>query len=121
MSRSVLTKAFRLSNINPRKSSLRIVCLKGPAAANKRSINSETISKVTAKEKELTGSDEPVPGGPTAQAQKHAGDRVNRKVVSDITKGEKKVTGRETLVKGGPGAYAQSIATSVRNFIFFRI
>jgi hypothetical protein len=36
-------------------------------------LNSENISKITQKEKEITGHDGPVRGGPTAQAQRHAG------------------------------------------------
>ena len=32
-------------------------------------LNSENISKITEKEKELTGEARPVKGGPTAQAQ----------------------------------------------------
>lgn len=75
-------------------------------------LNSENISKITEKEKELTGGDRPVKGGPTAQAQKHAGEPLSGNVISDITQGEKKVTdgGR---VAGGPTATAQSIASTV--------
>jgi len=72
--------------------------------------DSSTISQITQKEKELTGSDLPAKGGPTAQAQKHAGEVLTGNVISDITKGEKEVTGGER-VKGGPTSTAQSIAS----------
>lgn len=46
-------------------------------------------------------------GGPTAQAQKHAGEPINSDNLHDITEGEKKITGGER-VKGGLTATAQS-------------
>ena len=76
--------------------------------------NSETISKITEKEKEITGQAQPVKGGPTAQAQKHAGEDLNSAVISDITAGEKEITGGER-VKGGPTSAAQSMASQVCN------
>lgn len=45
-------------------------------------------------------------GGPTAQAQKHAGEPINASTLHDITEGEKAVAGDR--VKGGPTATAQS-------------
>ena len=74
--------------------------------------DSQTISQVTQKEKEITGSEQPVKGGPTAQAQKHVGKTLGSEVISDITKGEKEITGGER-VKGGPTSVAQSLATKV--------
>lgn len=56
-------------------------------------LNSENISKITEAEKQITGSDQPVKGGPTAQAQSHVGETINSETLSDITKGEKKITG----------------------------
>jgi hypothetical protein len=49
------------------------------------------MSKITAAEKELTGEPTPVKGGPTAQAQKHAGKPVIPEILHDISEGEKKV------------------------------
>lgn len=76
-------------------------------------LNSETISKITEAEKKITGSDEPMQGGPTSQAQKNAGQPINSQTLSDITEGEKKITGSDGPVKGGPTAAAQSILTKV--------
>lgn len=70
-------------------------------------LDSDTISKITEAEKKLTGSGEPAPGGPTAQAQKHANEPIGSQNLHDITEGEKKVTGGER-VKGGPTSTAQS-------------
>ena len=78
-------------------------------------LNSNTISKITEKEKELTGQDNPVKGGPTAQAQKHAGEQLSSDQISDITKGEKKITGMDRPVQGGPTSQAQSMADQVRS------
>lgn len=75
-------------------------------------LNSENISRITDAEKQLTGQDEPVKGGPTAQAQSHAGESINSQTLHDITEGEKKVTGGER-VAGGPTATAQSILSKV--------
>jgi hypothetical protein len=71
-------------------------------------LNSNTISEITEKEKELTGSDRPVKGGPTAQAQKHAGETISSAAVGDITQGERKITGEDGPIQGGPAAAAQS-------------
>ncbi|KAF3769788.1 hypothetical protein M406DRAFT_66255 [Cryphonectria parasitica EP155] len=70
-------------------------------------LDSQTISRITHAESELTGQTEPVKGGPTAQAQKHTGETINSQNLHDITEGEKKVTGGER-VKGGPTSTAQS-------------
>lgn len=77
-------------------------------------LNSENISQITAAEKEITASDEVVKGGPTAQAQSHAGQPINSQILHDITKGEKKITGGERI-KGGPTSTAQSILGQARN------
>ncbi|KAF2652966.1 hypothetical protein K491DRAFT_695120 [Lophiostoma macrostomum CBS 122681] len=70
-------------------------------------LDSSTISKITEKEKELTGQDEVVRRGPTAKAQQHAGQPITSEALHDITEGEKKITGGER-VKGGPTSTAQS-------------
>jgi hypothetical protein len=80
----------------------------GNASGNASGVlDSETIAKITEKEKEITGSDDPVRGGPTAKAQQHAGEPITSQALHDITEGEKKTTGGERL-KGGPTAQAQS-------------
>ncbi|KAI1629886.1 hypothetical protein EDD37DRAFT_74002 [Exophiala viscosa] len=89
----------------PNTSSLRIVRM----ASTGPILDSNTISAITEKEKQLTGSDEPAKGGPTAQAQKHAGEPLNSNTISSITQGEKKIAGDR--VAGGPTAAAQSILT----------
>lgn len=71
-------------------------------------LDSDTISKITQKEREITGSDGPVKGGPTAEAQKHAGQPINSQSLRDIAKGEKKITGEDGPVRGGPTSVAQS-------------
>lgn len=76
-------------------------------------LDSNTISQITAKEKELTGSDQPVKGGPTAQAQKHVGKQLDSSIVSDITKGEQKITKDDGPVQDGPSSLAQSMLTQV--------
>lgn len=70
-------------------------------------LDSDTISKITAAEKDITGADGPAKGGPTAKAQSHAGESIDSRNLHDITEGEKKVTGGER-VKGGPTSTAQS-------------
>jgi hypothetical protein len=75
-------------------------------------LNSDTISKITEKEKVITRQAQPVKGGPTAQAQKHVGEQLSSEAIADITKGERKVTGGE-IRKDGPFALAQSMATPV--------
>lgn len=75
-------------------------------------LNSETISTITHKENEITGQSNPVKGGPTAQAQKHANESLSdSKVVSDITKGEENITHHGGPVPGGPAAFVISQAT----------
>ncbi|KIW89996.1 uncharacterized protein Z519_09426 [Cladophialophora bantiana CBS 173.52] len=71
-------------------------------------LGSNAISKVTAAEKDITRSADPVRGGPTAQAQKHANEPINHDTLHDITEGEKKITGEQRPVAGGPTATAQS-------------
>ena len=70
-------------------------------------LDSSTLSKITEKEKEITGADGPTPGGPTAKAQQHANEPITSQALHDITEGEKKITGGER-VKGGPTSAAQS-------------
>ncbi|KAF2875403.1 hypothetical protein BDV95DRAFT_626007 [Massariosphaeria phaeospora] len=70
-------------------------------------LDSETISKITENEAQITGQVDPVRGGPTAKAQQHAGEPITSQALHDITEGEKKVTGGER-VKGGPTSAAQS-------------
>lgn len=76
-------------------------------------LDSETISRITHAESQLTGQDGPVKGGPTAQAQKHAGEPIGRNL-HDITEAEKTITGGER-VKGGPTAAAQSELSRARS------
>ncbi|ROW17607.1 hypothetical protein VPNG_00839 [Cytospora leucostoma] len=70
-------------------------------------LDSKTISDITHAETKITGQPEPVKGGPTAQAQKHANEPINSQMLHDITEGEKKVTGGKR-VAGGPTSTAQS-------------
>lgn len=70
-------------------------------------LDSSTMSKITEKEKKITGADGPARGGPTAQAQKHANEPITSEALHDITEGEKKIAGGER-VKGGPTSVAQS-------------
>ncbi|KAI1445693.1 hypothetical protein F5Y02DRAFT_417910 [Annulohypoxylon stygium] len=114
MSRSILTKAFRLPNVNPIISPYRPAIQKLSIMGD-RTVSSKVISEITAKEKELTNESRPVASGPTAQAQKHANEPITGKVISDITQGEKHVTSRDVPVHGGPAALAQSIAASKNN------
>ncbi|CAN8097524.1 unnamed protein product [Discula destructiva] len=79
----------------------------GGTGAHTGILDSETISRITRAENELTGQAEPVKGGPTAQAQKHAGEPIGSQNLHDITEGEKVITGGER-VKGGPTSTAQS-------------
>lgn len=72
-------------------------------------LDSENISKITEKEKEITGQVHPVRSGPTAQAQKHVGEQLNSQNISDITKGERKITGQDQPVRSGPTSAAQRI------------
>jgi hypothetical protein len=70
-------------------------------------LDSATMSKITEKEKEITGEDGPVRGGPTAKAQQHANEPITSQALHDITEGEKTITGGERI-KGGPTSAAQS-------------
>ncbi|KAH9883446.1 hypothetical protein F4778DRAFT_788590 [Xylariomycetidae sp. FL2044] len=95
MSRHLLQRTLRLSSVNPHitiRQSIHIT----PFKMTTRNLNSNTISNITEKEKEITGNARPVKGGPTAQAQKHAGEPVSANAISDITE----------------AAYVQSIATN---------
>jgi hypothetical protein len=87
-------------------------------AASNQTLNSDTISKITEKEKDITGQVDPVKGGPTAQAQKHADETINPQAVADITKGEQKITGKGGPTAGGPAATAQSMNTNVLESCF---
>lgn len=79
----------------------------GDAESHSGVLDSETIAKITQKEKDITGSEDPVRRGPTARAQQHVGEPINSQVLHDITEGEKKITGGERI-KGGPTSTAQS-------------
>jgi len=72
------------------------------------------ISQITAAEKLITGTDEPVQGGPTAKAQQHVGQNLTSQVIHDITEGEKLITGTDEPFKDGPTALAQSALTNSR-------
>jgi len=70
-------------------------------------LDSSTLHNITEAEKDITGQDRPVQGGPTAKAQQHANEPITSEALHDITEGEKKITGGER-VKGGPTSQAQS-------------
>lgn len=80
-----------------------------------RTLDSQTISEITSKENELTGQTDPIKGGPTAQAQKHASAKLSAQRVSEIAKGEEAITHHGDPVAGGPAAFAQSEAAQARN------
>lgn len=81
-----------------------------------RTVESDIISEIAQKEKELTGQAEPVKGGPAAQAQSHVHEKLSGgSVVSDIAKGEESITHKRAPVAGGPAAAAQSHASQARN------
>lgn len=77
-------------------------------------LDSATISKITEKEKEITGQDGPVKGGPTTFAQKHVGEQLNAQNIAEITKGEKKITAEDQPVKDGPTSVAQRAVSGNR-------
>ncbi|KAF3915533.1 hypothetical protein ABW21_db0204029 [Orbilia brochopaga] len=80
-------------------------------------IDSSTVSKITQAEKDLTGLDGPVAGGPTARAQQHAGEAITSSVLHDITEGEKVVMmDGSGPVKGGPTAVAQSELAKTQSY-----
>ena len=67
------------------------------------------VSKIAAAEENITHeAANVVAGGPTAMAQKHAGEQIDGKVLQDIAEGEKQITGENCPVAGGPTAVAQS-------------
>jgi hypothetical protein len=70
-------------------------------------LDSSTLHDITEAEKDITGQNRPVQGGPTAKAQQHANEPITSEALHDITEGEKKITGGER-VKGGPTSQAQS-------------
>jgi hypothetical protein len=76
-------------------------------SAHSGTLDSATLSKITAAEKKITGEDHAVKGGPTAKAQSHANEPITSEALHDITEGEKKITSGERI-KGGPTSTAQS-------------
>jgi len=74
----------------------------------------EVISKINKAEKKITHDNDPIANGPTAEAQQHAGERINGKVLHDITEGEKLITHQNGPVAGGPTAVVQSYLSKVR-------
>lgn len=78
----------------------------GGGAKPSEILDSDTISQITEKEKQITGQEDLVKGGPMARAQQHASENITSQALHDITEGEKKVTGGERI-KGGPTAAAQ--------------
>ncbi|KAF1824969.1 uncharacterized protein K489DRAFT_377505 [Dissoconium aciculare CBS 342.82] len=78
-----------------------------PSEDHSGTLDSATLSKITAAEKKITGEDHAVKDGPTAKAQSHAKEPITSQVLHDITEGEKNITGGER-VKGGPTSTAQS-------------
>lgn len=81
-----------------------------PAAAN---LNPNTISAITEREKHITGEDGPVADGPTAHAQKYAGQPLTQAIISDIMKSEQTLTGLTGPISGGPAALLQKIFDAV--------
>jgi hypothetical protein len=81
-------------------------------------VDSEMMSKMTEEEKKITGQNNPVKGGPTAQTQKHANRPLNSEVIRDIMKGEEKITGDSNPMQPGPTSTAQSILTTVCPFLW---
>jgi hypothetical protein len=77
-------------------------------------LDSSTIHEITEAEKNITGQEQPVQGGPTAKAQQHANEPITSEALHDITEGEKKITGGER-VKGGPTSKAQSELSKSRS------
>ena len=77
------------------------------SAAMSVQVDPAFISQITAAEKLITGTDEPVQGGPTAKAQQHVGQNLTSQVIHDITEGEKLITGTDEPFKDGPTALAQ--------------
>lgn len=81
-----------------------------------RTVDSHIISEITHKESHLTHQPNPIKGGPTAQAQKHAGDTLSDgHIISDIAKAEEGITHHGGPVPGGPAAFVQSEIAHARN------
>lgn len=99
------------SNSNPNQSSSN-----GPSSSEQHTgkLDSSTLHEITEAEKNITGQQRPVKGGPTAKAQQHANEPITSEALHDITEGEKKITGGER-VKGGPTSQAQSELGKSRN------
>ena len=98
------------SNANPNQTSNN-----GPGAEQHTGkLDSSTLHKITEAEKDITGQQRPVKGGPTAKAQQHVNEPITSEALHDITEGEKKITGGER-VKGGPTSQAQSELGKSRN------
>jgi hypothetical protein len=70
-------------------------------------LDSSTIPKNTTAKQNISGKEQPLQGGPTAQAQNHAGDNITSETLHDIAEGEKMITGGGR-VKGGPTGTTQS-------------
>ncbi|KAJ4337940.1 hypothetical protein N0V87_004287 [Didymella glomerata] len=90
------------SNINNNNNST-----SSTSAQHTGKLDSSTLHNITEAEKDITGQNRPVQGGPTAKAQQHANEPITSEALHDITEGEKKITGGER-VKGGPTSQAQS-------------
>ena len=103
--------AVRLVNVTRASHSLRPLSTSSIRMASNPTLDAKKISEITELEKNLTGQDGPVKGGPTAQAQSHVGQPINADTISDITQGERKITGAEGPVKGGPASMLQSDIT----------
>jgi hypothetical protein len=107
------TLAFQESSLQhaPSPRPINRVCLSRTMASK---VDSDLMEKMTREEKKITGQDNPVKGGPTAQAQKHANQPLTSDVIHDITRGEEKITGNPNPKPAGPTSTAQSILTRVR-------
>lgn len=97
VAQSILTNLGSASNTNTSNAS----------AQHNGKLDSSTLHEITEAEKDITGQERPVKGGPTAKAQQHANEPITSEALHDITEGEKKITGGER-VKGGPTSQAQS-------------
>ncbi|RYP09873.1 hypothetical protein DL764_001007 [Monosporascus ibericus] len=74
-------------------------------------LDGPTISNITSKEKQITGEARPVKDGPTAQAQKHTGQRITDSTVSAIADGENTITHEDVRRPDGPTAFVESLAS----------
>lgn len=117
--RSLSSHLFKLPRQTSRASKLELsyprVCSSGihHSRTMASKVDSEFMSKMTEEEKKITGHENPVKGGPTAQTQKHANQPLSSEVIHDITKGEEKITGSSSPMQAGPTSTAQSILTKV--------